>query len=190
MRGVRRLWRTRRPKALSAGRASARPPAIASICLEVPGCVIVAPRVDAGQGSPLKNSIRSFCVFLCTALVAVTALHGLTDAQHGMAHAADWPAVALVDVDTVADQIADHVHVAPDDQSDDAVPEDVDNEGPVGHGHQVGGDSHGALPGAEHPQDDARTSRLAARTPGVAPALGDLNRDGPEYPPKRMRTVV
>jgi hypothetical protein len=138
----------------------------------------------------LRNSIRSFCVFLCTALLAVTTLHGMMDAQHGMAHAADWPAVALVEIDTVADQIADHVHVALDDQSDDATPEDVDNEAPVGHGHQVGGDSHGALPGAEHPLDDGLSTRLAARTPGVAPALGDLSRDGPEYPPKRMRTVV
>ena len=114
----------------------------------------------------------------------------MMDAQHGMAHAADWPAVGLVEVDTVADQIGDHVHVAPDDQSDDVTPEDVDNEGPVGHGHQVAGDSHGALPGAEHLQDDSLRSRLTARTPGVDPVLDDLNRDGPEYPPKRMRTVV
>lgn len=173
------------------GRASvAGTPASASICLDVPGCVSVTPWVDAGQGSRLQNSIRSFCVFLCTALLAVTTLHGMMDAQHGMAHAADWPAVALVEVDTVADQIADHVHVAPDDQSDIPPAEDVDNDGPMGHGHQVGGDSHGALPGAEHPLDDSLRSRLAARTPGVDPALGDLNRDGPEYPPKRMRTVV
>ena len=165
-------------------------PASASICLEGLGCLGVAPRVEAGRGSPLQTSIRSFCVFLCTALLAVTTLHGMMDAQHGMAHTADWPAVALVEVDTVADQSADHVHVAPDDQSDDATPEDIDNEGPVGHGHQVGGDSHGALPGAEHPLDDGLSSRLAARTPGEAPALGDLSRDGPEYPPKRMRTVV
>lgn len=113
----------------------------------------------------------------------------MTDAQHGVAHAADWPAVALVEIDTVADQIADHVHVAPDDHSDDAPAENVDNDGPVGHGHQIGGDSHGALPGAEHPLNDSLSSRLA-RKPGVDPALDDLNRDGPEYPPKRMRTVV
>lgn len=165
-------------------------PAIASICLEVPSCVIVTPRVQAGKGSYLQNSIRSFCALLCTAFLAVATMHGMTDAQHGAAHAADWPAVALVETDTVADQIVDHVHVAPDDASDDAHPEEVDNEGLAGHGHQIGGDSHGALPGAEHPLDDGLTSRLAARTPGVAPALGDLSRDGPEYPPKRMRTVV
>jgi hypothetical protein len=140
--------------------------------------------------SQLAKSDRAICVFLCAALLAVTTLHGMTEARHGMAHAADWPAVALVEIDTVADQIGDHVHVAPDDQPGDPSPEDVNNEGPVGHGHQVGGDSHGALPEAERPLDDSLRSRLAARTPGVDPAWGELNRDGPEYPPKRMRTVV
>ncbi len=138
----------------------------------------------------MQHLIRSFCVFLCTAFLAVTMSHGVTDARHSAGHAADWPAVALVDLDGGAGKWEGHVHVAPEGSFDETPADDVGNDGPVGHSHQIGGDSHAALPGAAHPLDDSLRSRLAARTPGVDTALGEVNRDGPEYPPKRMRTVV
>ena len=138
----------------------------------------------------MHNAIRSFCVFLCTALLAVTTIHGVTDVQHSMGHASDWPALALVDIDEASANHADHVHIEPDDTSDDLSGEKVDADGPMGHGHHIGGDTHAALPGTDHPLSNGFPSRLGSRGPGVDSALGQLTGDGPEHPPKRMRTVV
>lgn len=137
----------------------------------------------------MQHSIRSVCVFLCIALLAVTSIHGVSDTQHTVAHASDWPALALADHDGATGNQLDHIHVAADDLSEEAPTGEIDGDGPLGHSHHIGGDSHPALPGAEYPMNDGSSSNVA-RGHGLDSALGDMTRDGPEHPPKRMRTVV
>lgn len=112
-------------------------------------------------------------------------MNGVADMQHGIGHASDWPAAAITDA---SDHDSGHFHVAPD-RSDKTPTGEIDGDGRMGHGHHAG-DNYAALPGAEYPVNANATPVADARGHGLDSALGDMSRDGPEYPPKRMRTVV
>jgi hypothetical protein len=135
----------------------------------------------------LPNALRHLCIGLCVALLAAMNLHGVTEAQHAVGHAADWPAVALSEVHDGDHH--PHVHVAPEEFPDTDPDRDKDGAPPVGHHHHAG-DVHAALPSPERSMTGASALMLALRRPGLDPALPGLAGDGPEHPPKRMRTVV
>ena len=135
----------------------------------------------------MPHAFRHFCIGLCVALLAAMNMHGVSQSQHAVDHAADWPSVALSEVDD--DQHTVHVHVAPDEMPDTGINQDADGAPPVGHHHHAGGDVQTALPAVDRGVTKP-LSASALQWPGSDPALAGLGPDGPEYPPKRMRTVV
>lgn len=146
---------------------------------------------DGYRGSrshSLPHFMRHLCIGLCFAFLAALNLHGLSQTQHDFAHAADWPAVALIEADD--DHHAAHVHVAPDDIPDLDTDRDGDGPIPVGHHHHGGGDVHAAMLSSGRVLTETSPPAPALRRPGPDPALSSLAGDGPEYPPKRMRTAV
>lgn len=136
----------------------------------------------------MPHFMRHLCIGLSVAFLAAMNLHGLSQSQHDSAHAADWPAVALIEAD--GDHHAAHVHVAPDEVP--ATDADGDGEGsiPVGHHHHGGADIHAAMPASGRVLTETSSPASALRRPGSDAALSSLAGDGPEHPPKRMRTVV
>ena len=136
----------------------------------------------------MPDVLRPFCIGLCVAVLAAMNLHGLSASQHELGHAADWPAVALTDTDD--DHHAPHVHMAPEEVPDADADPDGDGPMPVGHHHHGGGDVQAAVSGSGRTLIAATPATSAVWRPGVDPALSSLPGDGPEHPPKRMRTVV
>ena len=136
----------------------------------------------------MPQPFRHLCIGLCVALLAAMSLHGLSRSQHDFAHAADWPAVALIQADD--DHHAAHVHVAPDEVPDLDTDRDGDGPIPVGHHHHGGGDVQAAMPSSSRVLTETSPPASTLRRPGPDPALSSHTGDGPEYPPKRMRTVV
>ena len=135
----------------------------------------------------MPHAFRHLCFGLCVAILAAINLHGVSLSQHAVGHAADWPAISLSEADG---EHHPHVHLAPDEAPDTDPERDVDGAPPVGHHHHAGGDVHAALPSVERRVADASSMASALRWPGAAPALSSHTGDGPEHPPKRMRTVV
>ncbi|MBI2260795.1 MAG: hypothetical protein HYU62_03935 [Caulobacterales bacterium] len=135
----------------------------------------------------MPNALRHLCIGLCVAVLAAMNLHGLSQSQHAVGHAADWPAIALSEAD---EDHHGHVHVAPEEAPDTDPDRDTDGARPVGHHHHAGGDIHAALPLLERDMTEASSLTSALRWAGPDPVLPSLSSDGPEYPPKRMRTVV
>ncbi|MDP3404442.1 MAG: hypothetical protein Q8S03_07100 [Brevundimonas sp.] len=136
---------------------------------------------------------RTLCTMFAVAILAAMNLHGVTQSQHAMAHIADWPAVALVEVLADHDHHGAHIHVAPDEapDSEPETGEDGSNEGrPVGHHHHGAGDSQTAMPVTARAWSAGPTLGVSRVPPGSGPLRSGLTIDGPEYPPKRMRTVV
>jgi hypothetical protein len=138
----------------------------------------------------VSHVLRHFCIGLSVAILVALNLHGVVQSQHEVAHAADWPAVALADTDTDTDHHDAHVHVAPSDVPDPDTDQDADREQPLGHHHHGGADAHAALPTWGRGLTEGPTQASAQRRAGSDRALSGLPGDGPEYPPKRMRTVV
>lgn len=138
----------------------------------------------------MTSLVRTFCTMFAVAILAAMNLHGVTQSQHTMAHVADWPAVALVETAEDHDHHGAHVHVAPDTVPDTDGDRDIDGDRPVGHHHHGGGDSQGALPTVSRSLTDAPRLVSTVVEPASGPPLSGLTGDGPEYPPKRMRTVV
>jgi len=134
----------------------------------------------------MTSLVRTFCTMFAVAILAAMNLHGVTQSQHTMAHVADWPAVALVETADDHDHHGAHVHVAPDADGD----RDIDGDRPVGHHHHGGGDNQAALPTMSRSLTDAPRLGSTVVEPGSGPPLSGFTGDGPEYPPKRMRTVV
>ncbi len=148
----------------------------------------------------MSRLFRTICVSLCAALVATLSLHGVQEGRHQIAHASDWPAVAIGHGDHA--EIADvdhgslHVHIAPDAPAEDPLDqaEDGEDEGeagrPASHHHHTSGDSHTAIPILNRD-----LSPLVAMNAVLIQPAGDGARpahdgDGPEYPPKRTRTII
>ena len=136
----------------------------------------------------MPHLFRHLCIGLCVALLAAMNLHGLSESQHAVGHAADWPAVALSEAHE--DQHAAHVHVAPDEAPDTDTDRDSDGAIPVGHHHHGGSDVQAAMPASGRVVTETSPSASALRRPGPDPAMSSHTGDGPEHPPKRMRTVV
>lgn len=136
----------------------------------------------------MTHALRHLCIGLCVALLVAMNLHGLSQGQHQLAHAVDWPAVALGKLDH--DHHAVHVHVAPDEVPDTGPDRDDDEPIPVGHHHHGGGDIQAAMPASSRVLTISPSPASALRRPGPHPALSSHTGDGPEHPPKRMRTVV
>ena len=138
----------------------------------------------------MTSLARTFCTLFAVAILAAMNLHGVTQSLHTMAHAADWPAVALVETVDDHDHHGAHIHVAPDDAPDSEDDRDADGDRPVGHHHHGGGDSQAAIPVVNRALTE--TPRLVSTLvgPGSGPPLSGVTGDGPDYPPKRMRTIV
>jgi hypothetical protein len=136
---------------------------------------------------------RTFCTLFAVAVLTAMNLHGVTQSQHTMAHIADWPAVALVEVADDHDHHGSHIHVAPD-HAPDTAPESGEGDGnegrPLGHHHHGGGDSQAAIPVLARPWSAGPTLGVSRIPPGSGPIRPGLTIDGPDYPPKRMRTVA
>lgn len=134
----------------------------------------------------MPHFMRHFCIGLCVALLAAINLHGVSQSQHDLAHASDWPAIALVEAGD--DHHAAHVHVAPDE-----IPRS-DTEGdapiPVGHHHHGGGDIQAALPALGRLLTETASAASVLGRPRPDQARSSHTGDGPEHPPKRARTVV
>lgn len=136
----------------------------------------------------MPHVLRHLCIGLCVAVMAAMHLHGVSQSRHDFAHAADWPAVALIEADD--EPHAAHVHVAPDEAPDNDTDPDDDGPIPVGHHHHGGADVQAAMPASGRVLTDTSSAASALRRPGPDPALSSHTGDGPEHPPKRMRTVV
>lgn len=136
----------------------------------------------------MSHLIRHLCIGLCVAMLAALNLHGVVESQHAVGHSANWPVVALVEGH--GDHSTAHVHVVPDDATDAYQDREVDDPPPVGHHHHGGGDVHVAMPALSRDAPTALSLISALRWSGTDPAVAGLSPDGPEYPPKRMRTVV
>jgi hypothetical protein len=120
-------------------------------------------------------------------------LHGVSQSQHDFAHAADWPAVALIEADDDHHAVhvhAAHVHVSPEQVPDLDTDRDGDGPMPVGHHHHGGSDVQAAMPSSSRGLTETSSPASALRRPAADPALSSHTGEGPEHPPKRMRTVV
>lgn len=136
----------------------------------------------------MPHVLRHVCIGLCVALLAAMNLHGVSQSQHDFGHASDWPAVALIEAGD--DHHASHVHVAPDGVPDTNTDRNDDGPIPVGHHHHGGGDVQAAMPASGRVLTETSSPASTLRRPGADPALSSHTGDGPEHPPKRMRTVV
>ncbi len=136
----------------------------------------------------MPTFVRHFCIGLCVAILAALNLHGVVQVQHSVAHAADWPAVALADTD--ADHHDAHMHVAPSDAPDSDTGQDADREQPLGHHQHGAADANAALPVGVRGLTEGPASTSGQRHAGLHYVLSGLPGDGPEYPPKRIRTVI
>lgn len=132
--------------------------------------------------------MNHLCIGLCVAFLAALNLHGVSQSQHDFAHAADWPAVALIEAD--GDHHPAHVHIAPDEVTDTDTDRAGDGPIPIGHHHHGGGDVQAALPSSSRVLTPTSSPTSALQRPGSDPTLSSLPGDGPEHPPKRIRTVV
>ena len=148
----------------------------------------------------MSRLFRTLCVSLCAALVAVLSLHGIEEGRHQIAHVSDWPAVGIDHNDYV--EIADvdhgalHIHVAPgapaDDPLDQAEGSDGDGDAgrPASHHHHSSGDNHTAIPVLDRDLNPLVAINAALLQPAVDGARPAHDGDGPEYPPKRTRTII
>ena len=142
----------------------------------------------------MSRLFRTLCVSLCAALMAVTSLYGASQTGHRIAHASDWPPIASPGSGFDADHDPLHVHVAPEPATgtDTGGAEDPETgeTRPAGHHHATTGDSPNAVPDTAHGVKSIL--RSASEQHGFAgdPSRPNHDGDGPEYPPKRMRTVV
>lgn len=152
-----------------------------------------ARRIGDRLGFLMTTLARHLCALFAVAILAAMNLHGMTQSQHTMAHIADWPAVALVEVSDDHDHHGAHIHVAPDDvpaSETEPSDRDVDGERPVSHHHHGGGDNHGAVPVLSRALAEASQIASITINPGSGPPLAGLSGDGIEYPPKRTLTVI
>ena len=148
----------------------------------------------------MSRLLRTLCVSLCAALVAVLSLHGVQEGRHQIAHASDWPAVAIDHEDHAevvdVDHGSLHVHVAPhapaDDPLDqaDAMEADGDAGRPASHHHHSSGDNHTAIPVIDRELSLPVPTNAMLLQPAVGGARPDHDGDGPEYPPRRTRTIT
>ena len=136
----------------------------------------------------MLHIIRHLYIGLCVAILAAMNLHGVSQAQHDFAHASDWPPIALIEADD--DHHAAHVHVAPEDIPDTDADRDGDGPIPVGHHHHGGADVHAAMLSTGRVLTATSSPASVLRRPGPHRVLSSHTGDGPEHPPKRMRTVV
>lgn len=135
----------------------------------------------------MSHALRQLCIGLCVAIMVALNLHGAVQAHHSVAHAAGWPSVAVADVDLKHGDA--HSHSLPTYSPESDPDRDADREQPLGH-HHHGTDAHAALPIWDKGLTEGLASVSAWRPVGEDHDLPGLPGDGPEYPPKRMRTVV
>lgn len=142
----------------------------------------------------MPRLFRTLCVSFCAALMAVASLHGASHTGHRIAHAADWPPVAAFGSMIDADHDPLHVHAAPEPANDTeaAGAEDLDagETRPNGHHHSSTSDSPNAIPETGHVVKAILRSNGAQRWSAGDRSRPDHDGDGPEYPPKRTRTVI
>ncbi len=148
----------------------------------------------------MSRLFRTLCVSLCAALVAVLSLHGVQDSRHQIAHAADWPAMAIGHEDHAEtvdiEHGSPHVQVAPEATSYDPLDqaEKIEGDGgggrPASHHHHSGSDAHTAIPILGRDLTPLVASDAVLFKPAVDDARPAHDNDGPEYPPRRMRTII
>ncbi|WGM47190.1 hypothetical protein KOAAANKH_02065 [Brevundimonas sp. NIBR10] len=148
----------------------------------------------------MPRLFRTLCVSLCAALVAVLCLHGVQDGQHQIAHASDWQTAAITEGDHAEGVMSDHgSHVidvyleAPVDDALDQT-ENTDGDGnagrPSNHHHHSGGDNHTAIPVLGRDVSPLIATSAMVLQPAVDGARPGRTGDGPEYPPKRLQTII
>lgn len=132
----------------------------------------------------MPQSIRTFCISVCVALVAALSLHASAQAQHEVGHSAGWPPVSMVASD---DHGHAHTHMAPEETSPEAPDQDQDGQ-PTGH-HHSGVEKPSATPAVSTAAQPPLV-RVAEHTLGQSRPLENVGLDGPEYPPKRTRAIL
>ncbi len=139
----------------------------------------------------MSRLFRTLCVSLFVALVAVLSLHGVQDGQHQLAHAAEWPTASAAHDDHDRDpaQITTDTIV---DRIDQAESNDDDGGAgrPTGHHHHGGGDTHTAIPALGRDFAPLVAANALLIQPAVDGSRPGRTEDGPEHPPKRMRTIL
>lgn len=138
----------------------------------------------------MTSLARTICTLFAVAVLAAMNLHGVTQSQHKIAHAADWPAVSLIQTAGGHDHPDAHIHVAPDDVPDADDDRNSDPAQPMGHHHHGGGDNQTATLDVGRAITEAPPLASSTTAPSLGRPLSNLIGDGPDYPPKRMRTVV
>ena len=161
-----------------------------NLAVATPGDALYGPK----QEPPLSRLFRTLCVSFCAALLAVTSLYGASQTGHRVAHTFDWPPIASPGSAFDADHDPLHVHVAPKPATgtDAAGGEDPDTSEtrPTGHHHAATGDSPNAVPEAGNGVKAILRSTTGQHWSAGDPSRPNHDGDGPEYPPKRMRTVI
>lgn len=148
----------------------------------------------------MSSLFRTLCVSLCAALLAVLSLHGVQEGRHQIAHASDWPAVSIHHDDHAevvdVDHGSLHVHVAPDAPADDPLDQAENTNGdgdagrPASHHHHSSGDTHTAIPVLDGDLSALVAMNAMLLQPAVDGARPAHDNDGPEYPPRRTRTII
>ncbi len=136
----------------------------------------------------MPHLIRRLCIGLAVAILAAMNLHGLSQSQHVFVHAGEGAAVALIE--SGDDHPADHVHLAPDEGPDTDNERDGEGSMPFGHHHHGGGDGQAAMPSLGRVLTNSTSTASILGRPGPNTARSSHTGDGPDHPPKRMRTVV
>ncbi|CAN5390017.1 hypothetical protein BH09PSE1_BH09PSE1_02030 [soil metagenome] len=148
----------------------------------------------------MSRLFRTLCVSLCAALVAVLSLHGVQEGRHQIAHASDWPAVMIEHNDHAeivdVDHGSPHIHVARDAPAENPLDqaEGADRDGdagrPASHHHHSSGDNHTAIPLLNRDLSPLVGMNAMLLQPAVDGARPAHDNDGPEYPPRRTRTII
>lgn len=132
----------------------------------------------------MTKLIPTLCAIICVAVVGAMMTHGMSDLRHEVSHATVEQAGSIGHDHAVEHDPATEVDVASADADDSS------GSLPPGHHHHGGGDTQVALPGQEGGLPHLTEARGGSAFLRVNQLPEGLIGDGPEHPPKQLRTIA
>lgn len=132
----------------------------------------------------MNKLIPILCAIICVAILGAMMTHGMSDLRHEASHATVAQAELIGHDHAVAPSPATEVEVASADAGEPS------GSFPPGHHHHGGGDTQAALPSQEGGLPRLTEAGGGSAYLRVNQLPEGLIGDGPEHPPKQLRTIV
>jgi hypothetical protein len=132
----------------------------------------------------LNKLIPTLCALVCVAVFGVMMTHGLSDLRHEASHAAVEQAESIGHDHAASHGPATDIEVASGNAAEPP------GSLPAGHHHHGGGDSQAALPSQAGDLPRLTEARGGSAFLRVNQLPEGLIGDGPEHPPKQLRTIA